>query len=83
MSEKEFIKFPKIATMLFAELMEKHQRSVNDVLSEVYVELGLTERIENSEKSGEIFQLRPDFSGIDIIKEKESKNGKKPGKETK
>lgn len=65
--KNEFIEFPKSVKRLFAEITRKHQRELNEILRDVYEELGVLERLENQQKSGEKFSLRPNYAGLDII----------------
>jgi hypothetical protein len=68
--EREFIEFPYSVKKLFEEMMTRHQREINDHLVQIYEEIGIKERVDNQKFTGETFRLRPNFSGLDVMKPK-------------
>jgi len=69
----EFIKFPYAVRKLFEEITRRQQNELNEHLVEIYAELKIKDRLNSAKETGEEFQLRPDFSGIDVLKPKVKK----------
>lgn len=71
----EKIKFTKSMQRMFVEMRRRHMNELNQGIRDVYEDLGLSERVENQQETGEIFEVSQDFSNIIIRKEP------KPGEE--
>lgn len=81
----ETIQFPKSAVSLFREMRRRHHLEINIALQELYEELGIKDRLDNQQKTGEVAKIDKGFKYIDFIMlpKKERNDGKESGKSVK
>lgn len=71
----EKIKLTKSMRRMFREMRTRHMTELNQGVRDVYEDLGLSERVENQQETGEIFEVSQDFSYI-VITNKPEPDGK-------
>lgn len=91
------VKFSKLAQKMLVEVSLRHQKEFSEALVAVYADMNLLDRVENSQETGESFELQRDFSGLIIHnaeieqkeqreealkKDKEKKDGPEPRSKT-
>jgi len=73
--DPEFIEFSKLQRGYLTEVRTRQQREFNEVLETIYEELGIVEKILKAPPG--TYNLKMDFSGLDVRPVKPGK-GKKP-----
>ena len=63
--KERFIPFNNIQQRLITEVMERTRKEINEALTIVYEDLGITEELA---KGGCSFLLHSDYSGLDVVK---------------
>jgi hypothetical protein len=84
--QKEIIKFSKTHHRLIQEIQNKFTAmmvsEINEVLVDIYIEMGLKERMDKREENKESFEVLQDYSGVRVLDLNPKKQKKKTENET-
>lgn len=72
--KEKFVSFNKIQRRFITEVMERTGREINEALTIIYEDLGITEELAKGDCS---FILRSDYSGLDVVESPKSKEEEK------
>ena len=80
----QVIRFGKATRRMFQEILTRQVRERNQALKDVYEDMGILQRIQMQEQTGEMFEILPGYVGVKVTlrNEDDGENGTKETKRT-